>query len=54
MSSDITVPALFVASVTVLLISTASVSATPTGAVLIPVTVIINVAVDVAVPSETV
>ena len=40
MSSDITVPALFVASVTVLLVATESVSATPDGASLIPITAV--------------
>ena len=55
MSSDITVPALFVASVTVLLVATESVSATPTGASLIPITVIVKTAISVSpCPSETV
>ena len=54
-SSDITVPALFVASVTVLLVATESVSATPTGASLIPITVIVKTAISVSpCPSETV
>ena len=54
-SSDITVPALFVASVTVLLVATESVSATPAGSSLIPITVIVKTAMSVSpCPSETV
>ena len=53
-SSDKTVPAPLVESVTVLFTLTESVSATATGVSLTPVMVIVRVAVSVAVPSDSV
>ena len=53
-SSETKVPALFVVSVTVFPATTVSVSSTAVGASLIPITVIVNTAMSVPEPSETV